>query len=260
MSMSFELLLVALVFLTGMIYLSDVTYLKKHRQGTMPKTIEYSRSFFPVLLIVLILRSFLVEPFRIPTSSLVPTLLPGDFIASNKFAYGLRLPVLHTKIIKIGEPVNGDIVVLRWPVDPSVNFIKRVIGIPGDKISYINKVLYINGIEQSQIDVGPSNDSDENGNSWPVEIHSEKLNGITHLIYLRNDLPAKDFTLVVPEGNFFVMGDNRDNSADSRVWGFVPEANLIGKAFLIWFSWDSEKNAIRWNRMGTFINKEKVSE
>ena len=164
MHYDFELFLVTATLFTGLIALLDLVILAKYRGGSvMPTWIEYAHSFFPILLIVLLLRSFLMEPFRIPTGSLEPSLIPGDFIASNKFAYGLRLPVSHTKVFQLGEPNRGDIVVFRYPVDPSVDFIKRFIGIGGDKISYINKVLYINGIAQKQKDLGPEKYIDDNG-------------------------------------------------------------------------------------------------
>lgn len=259
MSFSFELLLTLLVVVSGVIALLDMLILKRRRGAAveMPKYIEYSRSFFPVLFIVLIIRSFVVEPFRIPTGSLEPTLVPGDFIAADKFAYGLRLPVIHTEILKTGEPKLGDIVVFRWPVDTNIDFIKRVVGVPGDTISYVNKVLYINGVEQPQTNVGTATDSDGKGSQWTVDVRSETLNGIKHLIYIRPDFPAQNFTITVPPGHYFMMGDNRDNSEDSRYWGFVPEKDLLGKAFIVWFSWNGNKDSIRWSRVGTLINHNK---
>lgn len=256
---NFELLLTLITLISGFVCLLDVIYLKRKRgvEAEMPKYIEYSRSFFPVLLFVLLIRSFLVEPFRIPSGSLEPTLIPGDFVAANKFAYGVKLPVLHTKIMQVGEPKAGDIAVFRWPIDPSVDFIKRVIGVPGDTISYSNKVLYINGVMQPQTYVGNATDTDEQGNSWPVEIFSEDFNGVKHLIYVRPDIPAQNFTTTVPPGSYFMMGDNRDDSEDSRYWGFVPENNLLGKAFIIWMSWDSALDSVRWSRIGTLINHAK---
>jgi len=253
MDVDFELFLVLATLLTGIIALIDIMYLAKHRKGEMPKWVEYGHSFFPVLLIVLLLRSFLVEPFRIPSGSLEPTLLPGDFVAANKFAYGLRLPVSHTKIFSIGEPERGQIAIFRHPLKPSMDLIKRVIGVPGDKISYNNKILYINGVEQSQRLVGHGIDQ-EGGYEVPVDIYEENLNGVKHLIYINPDAPSNDLTVVVPPGDYFMMGDNRDDSDDSRYWGFAPEANFIGKAFAIWFSWGGEKDFIRWYRLG-LINR-----
>lgn len=276
MDMNFELILVLIVLFSGAVCLADVIFFARKRheaelllsttteeikrgkleqQATMSKLVEYSRAFFPVLLLVLIIRSFIFEPFRIPSGSLEPTLIPGDFILTNKYTYGLRLPVLHTKIFDMNEPKVGQIFVFRSPPNPDIDFIKRVIGVPGDKISYIDKVLYINDVMQPQIDIGPIKYTDDNGNVSTVELKSEVINGIKHNIYVVNDKPADDFSLVVPPGNYFAMGDNRDYSWDSRYWGFVPEQNLIGKANYIWLSWDKDKYSIRWNRMFTKINK-----
>lgn len=276
MDINFELILVIVVLLSGVICVADVGYFARKRrkaeillsetpnkmtrnilekQARMSKLVEYSRSFFPVLLFVLLLRSFLFEPLRIPTGSLEPTLLPGDFIIANKFAYGLRLPVFHNKIYAISDPKIGQIFVFRSPPNPKVYFIKRVIGVPGDKISYINKVLYINGVMQPQTDIGPGYFTDEQGNIAPVEVKSELINGIKHNIYVLNDKPAQDFTVIVPPGNYFAMGDNRDYSWDSRYWGFVPDKNLVGKAYFILLSWDSDNHKIRWNHMWNIINK-----
>jgi signal peptidase I len=254
MEFDFEVFLVVATFLSAIIALLDIIFWKRHRHAEMPKVIEYAYSFFPVLLIVLLLRSFIVERFRIPTGSLEPTLLPGDWIATNKFDYGLRLPVIHTKIMKIGEPVTGDIVVFRLPSNPDEDLIKRTIGTPGDKIRYVNKVLYINNIKQPLIDLGPATDYDEAGNAFTVEKYREILNGVPHLIYLNPNVPAQDFSITVPPDEYFMMGDNRDNSADSRYWGFLPEENIIGRAFFIWFSWDSQTNSVRWHRMGSLIS------
>ncbi len=216
----------------------------------MTKLVEYAKSFFPVLLIVLLLRSFLVEPFRIPTGSLEPTLLIGDFILVNKYDYGLRLPVFGTEIAHVSSPKRGDIMVFRYPNDPSVNFIKRVIGLPGDHISYTNKVLSINGKTADQVAI-PSNDPQARGR----ELKEENLFGVKHKIYLRDDVPDDNFyDVVVPAGHYFVMGDNRDESNDSRGWGYVPDANLVGKALFIWMSVNSEQWSIRWDRIGKAIH------
>lgn len=257
MQFDFELLLTLIVVVSGIIWLLDSLFFAGKRQAAQqknPALVEYAKSFFPVLLLVLLLRSFLFEPYRIPSGSDEPTLLIGDFLVANKFEYGLRLPVTHTKIYAMGEPKTGDIVLLRYPVDPSQNFIKRVIGLPGDHISYINKVLTINGKEATQQYVGTATDQDEAGQKWPVTQLQENLNGVVHDIYVRPDVPAQDFSLVVPANEYFVMGDNRDNSNDSRYWGFVPEANLIGKASVVLFSWDNDNSKVRWSRMGMEIH------
>lgn len=258
MNFDFELILTLIVILAGVISLIDLIFFapKRKKQGVakVPWAAEYARSFFPVLLLVLLLRALIVEPFRIPSGSDEPTLLVGDFIAANKYTYGFRLPVLHNKILAVDEPHLGDIILFRWPVNPSKNFIKRAVGVPGDTVSYVNKVLFINGKEAKQTTLGTATDKDDaTGQSWPVEVREENLNGIKHKIYVRPDVPAQDFSLVVPPGQYFAMGDNRDDSDDSRYWGFVPEQNLVGKAFLIWFSWDNDPYRIRWERLGTRI-------
>ncbi len=208
-------------------------------------------SFFPVFCIVLLLRSFLIEPFRIPSGSLEPTLQVGDFVAVNKFIYGLRLPVTDTLIIPIKKPKNGDIAVFRWPPNPSYDYIKRVIGVPLDKISYHNKVLTINGkaMPQQFIEYTTDESSDQ-----AVMKYKENLNGVVHDIYIRPNTPAVDFDIEVPAGHYFMMGDNRDDSADSRFWGFVDENYLRGQALLVWMSWNWKKDTIRWSKLGTVIH------
>lgn len=256
-SIDFPLILSSLVIAFGIISLIDILFFAAKRQaaGTkQPTIVEYARSFFPILLIVLLIRSFLVQPYRVPTGSLEPTILPGDFIVVNQFAYGLRLPVLNNKILSVGEPKLGDIVLFRWPSDPRMVFVKRVIGIPGDHLVYKNKVLTINGKVAKQKDLGM--DLDQAGAiPMPMQVKSESLPSGEHKIFTRSDYNmTDDFDLIVPAGNYFMMGDNRDNSDDSRVWGFVPEANLVGKAFGIWMSWDSHNNTVRWKRIGKAIH------
>ncbi|SRR5579883_545732 len=258
MNFNFELILFYATLVCGVIVLLDVIFWAKNRSIThkkMPMIIDYARSFFPVLLIVFLIRSFLYEPFRIPTGSLKPTLNVGDFIVVNKFDYGVRLPVLHKKIFKVSEPKRGDIFVFRWPPNPSVDFIKRVVGVPGDHISYIDKVLYINGEKIPQSFIKNTTDEDETGHSWTVELKLENLLGIEHEIYQTPSRIDTDFRdLVVPKGMYFAMGDNRDDSADSRFWGFVPEENIVGKASMVWMSWNSDDHSIRWDRIGRKIH------
>lgn len=251
--MNFALILLLLSFITGFIYLLDVLFWAKKRDSEQKpgRIIEYSRSFFPVFLIVLLLRSFLIEPFRIPSGSLEPTLLVGDFVAVNKFAYGLRLPVVEKKIIPIANPKTGQIAVFRWPPEPTYDYIKRVIGTPGDRISYHDKVLTVNGKEAKQTFIEYTMDE---SSGKPVAKYQENLNGTVHDIFVRADVPAVDFDVVVPEGNYFMMGDNRDDSADSRFWGFVPDNYLRGKAFLVWMSWNGKTDSLRWSKIGRFIN------
>jgi signal peptidase I len=251
--MNFALLLVILSLLSGVIYLLDVIFwAKKRKPGQKPgKIVEYSRSFFPVFFLVLLLRSFLIEPFRIPSGSLEPTLLVGDFLAVNKFAYGFRLPVWEKKVLPVAKPKRGEIVVFRWPPDPSYDYIKRVVGIPGDKIVYHNKVLTINGEEMKQGFVEYATDA---SSGRAVAKYTENLQGIKHDIYVRPDVPAEDFEVEVPAGQYFMMGDNRDDSMDSRFWGFTADEYLRGKAFIVWMSWNGKTDSVRWSRVGRLIN------
>ncbi|MGJ7461424.1 signal peptidase I [Halomonas sp. MA07-2] len=254
--MDFSLLLVVAVAITGFIWLLDLLWWRPARRraaataeaGTTegldpaarekvlkePWPVDYSRSFFPVLLVVLVLRSFVVEPFQIPSGSMRPTLEVGDFILVNKFTYGLRLPVVHTRIVDFNEPERGDVMVFRFPNEPAVNFIKRVVGLPGDTLSYEGKQLYVNGeaVPKRLLEEGPA--------AAPGELLlAEQLGGLEHRIYNNPRDPGPQMReVVVPEGHYFTMGDNRDHSNDSRYWGFVPEENIVGRAFAVWMSWD----------------------
>ena len=218
-----------------------------------PRIVEYAKSFFPVFLIVLVLRSFIVEPFRIPSNSMMPTLLTGDFILVNKFNYGIRLPMLDTKIVDLGAPERGDVVVFRFPEDPSTPFIKRIVGVPGDRIAYYDKILYVNdeSMEQSPLGryVGAGSGAVMNGAS----LRLEQLDDDEHHILIEPKARTVQGTAVVPEGHYFVLGDNRDNSRDSRYWGTVPDELLIGKAFRIWMNWDFG-HGIGWKRIGKSID------
>lgn len=258
--MNFELILVILVLLSGMIVFVNKFYLllqrrqSKAQAGKPSVIVDYARSFFPIFVIVLLLRSFLVEPFRIPSGSLEPTLLTGDFVFVNKYQYGLRWPVINRKFIPVSEPERGDIAVFRWPVDLSLNYIKRIIGLPGDNIRYTDKQWIINGEPVPQEFAGYTINPDSRGRGIKVEKRLEKLNGKEYTIYVRPDTTAEDFELDVPPGNYFAIGDNRDDSSDSRYWGFVPEENLVGQAFLVWMSWDPLKKRIRWRRIGGSVH------
>lgn len=251
MNFNFELIIFYAVVVTGLIALFDIIFLASRRKITskkMPLIIEYARSFFPILLLVFTVRSFAYEAFRIPSGSLKPTLLIGDMILVNKYAYGIRLPVIHTKLLSLNNPQRGDIVVFREPPTETRDLIKRVIGIPGDHISYKNKTLYINGVEASQTFVKYTQDQEEDFDPWLVAQKEENLLGIHHGIYQTPARDNDDFDVVVPEGHYFMMGDNRDDSADSRVWGFMPDKNIIGKATRVILSYDSLKHPLRLNR------------
>jgi len=270
MNFNFELILFYAIVISGLIALFDILFLEKKRKAgylnstknmsnppelKLPLLIDYARAFFPILLIVFLLRAFLLEPFRIPSGSLEPTLSPGDFILVNKFKYGIRLPLLHYKIYSLNEPKRGDIIVFRWPPNPSIDFIKRIIGIPGDHISYIDKTLYINGVKVPQQFVKETQTHDERGELFEVIQKEENILGLKHAIYQNSDRPNDDIRdIVVPEGMYFAMGDNRDNSADSRYWGFVPDENIVGKASLVWMSWDSFEDTVRWHRIGMKVH------
>ena len=216
--------------------------------------IDSCRSLFTVIFVVLILRSFVAEPFQIPSESMLPTLENGDFILVNKFTYGIRLPAIDTKIIEVGQPERGDVVVFKYPQNPKVDYIKRVVALPGDRISLINNVIHINGKAMKQIVYGPVGVT---GKGETVIEFEEDLDGAKHMGYhvkgrgypVNYWRPSELFGngILVPEGHYFVMGDNRDNSQDSRFWGFVPEENLRGKAFFIWFNWGE------WSRIGNSI-------
>lgn len=220
--------------------------------GKEPVLVEYARSFFPIIVIVLVLRSFLVEPFRIPSGSMIPTLLVGDFILVNKFIYGIRLPVINKKIIDISKPQRGDVVVFRYPGDPSVDYIKRVVGLPGDRIGYFNKTIYVNGEPVEQEIIGPYPQNDDRY-SQPDQLRIEYFGDGKHRIIIEPGTSLGEGEYIVPEGHYFMMGDNRDRSNDSRFWGFVPEENLVGEAFMVWMSWQWDEGGVVWDRIGTAI-------
>ncbi len=271
--MDFPTLLVILTFITGGVWGLDLLWWARKRRAEIatlkaagsppeaveraakePLMVEYARAFFPIILIVLVIRSFLAEPFRIPSGSMMPTLLTGDFILVNKFAYGLRLPVINSKVLSLGDPQRGDIIVFRYPEDPSLDYIKRVIGVPGDSISYRNKTLLINGQRIPQTLVGTYTGEGSSASMNGANVRHEKIEDEEFNILIMTSRFDRDFDVKVPEGQYFVMGDNRDNSRDSRFWGFVPDRNLVGKAFMIWMSWDSAAGGVAWRRIGTILN------
>lgn len=258
--MDFALILVIATAITGVVWLFDALVLSRSRRKkaaggnrvSEPVVVEYAKSFFPILLLVLVLRSFLFEPFRIPSGSMMPTLVQGDFIFVNKFSYGLRLPVLNNKILELGEPERGDVIVFRLPSDPSINYIKRVVGLPGDVVEYDrgSKKLTINGEPVPIERVGAYDE--EPG----TDLAREKLGNVEHSVLLMRDHLSLGGTYKVPEGQYFVMGDHRDNSRDSRFEevAFIPENRLVGKAVRIWMNWRSpSKGWPRWNRIGKSI-------
>ena len=183
----------------------------------------------------------------------MPTLLVGDFLLVNKFTYGIRIPIINTKVIELNEPKRGDIVVFRFPKDPTVDYIKRVIGVPGDKVVYENKQLTINDVPVTQVSIGDYQGVGQGEDMTGADHLIENLTGVEHSILIRKQAPSLEFSYVVPEGNYFVMGDNRDNSNDSRYWGTVPEQNLVGKAFFIWMNWDWQHKGVGLDRIGTVL-------
>jgi signal peptidase I len=255
----FSFVLVLATAVTGLVWLVDARYFKPRRlaaaQGGVPPAepvlVEYSRSFFPIILVVLLIRSFLFEPFRIPSDSMMPTLLDGDFIFVNKFTYGLRLPVVNTRIVELGQPERGDVVVFRLPADPATNYIKRLVGLPGDHVTVRDKRVWINGeLQQVTLD-GVFEGFGHTG----AQIGIEQLGAVPHRVLFIPNRPSYDFDDVVPAGHFFFMGDNRDNSRDSRFpeVGYVAEDLVVGKAVVIWLNWNLP-NAPIWGRIGNTIH------
>ncbi|HZH44365.1 MAG TPA: signal peptidase I [Lysobacter sp.] len=261
----FEIALVSLTLFTGVVWLLDKLVFAKRRaaqadridsDGKEPAIIDYSKAFFPVLAVVLILRSFVAEPFRIPSNSMMPTLLTGDFILVNKFTYGLRLPVTNTKFVEIGAPARGDVVVFRPPQHPEQDWIKRVVGLPGDRIEFVDNQLLVNGQPVEYDQVGSYTGTGKGAEMTGASELIEKLPGHSHRVLETPDIAYfGESAWEVPAGHYFVMGDNRDRSEDSRAWGFLPEQNIRGRAFLIWLNCEGWfcSGAFDTSRIGTRI-------
>ncbi len=285
MAVYFSIFLVIVTVISGFVWLADKFYLAPQRQlklvnaqaqceGDLSDTvvekileppfyIDTPVQIFPVIAFVLILRSFIYEPFQIPSGSMMPTLLDGDFILVNKFNYGLRDPVARNKFVEVGLPERGDVVVFKYPRDPQIDYIKRVVGLPGDRVIYKNKILYVKpacsasepkcpGFEQ--VAQSFKNKTDYIDEGMPLSRYTSVMGEKTHDFLVNEQIlprtqhyfrqsgtQADEF--VVPKGHYFVMGDNRDNSLDGRFWGFVPEENLVGEAVAIWMSFDFERTA-----------------
>src|SRR5580693_4624044 len=290
--LDFSLVLVTVVAVAGLVWLLDHLLFEPARRRAataagrdpaslpLPVTVDYARSFFPVAVIVLLVRSFIFEPFRIPSDSMMPTLVDGDFIIVNKYAYGLRLPVINLKILDVGEPRRGDVVVFRWPVDPSTNFIKRLVGLPGDHVEVQDNRIIING---KPVDFTIAKDRYTDGCYVNLVRAEERLGsheheaifcpvaldrqpvlpacnrrGVRGYVCGEEDAPASSrmepFVGDVPPVHYLMMGDNRDNSDDGRRWGYVPEENLVGRATRIWFNWDLRRSGGPiWSRIGSAI-------
>ena len=251
--MNFALILLVLVGVTGVLWLIDHLFFRGDRdpEDREPWWVEYGAGFFPVLLMVFVVRSFIFEPFKIPSGSMIPTLLVGDFILVNKYTYGIRLPVFNKKVVQLNDPQRGDVIVFRYPEDPSIDYIKRVVGLPGDKVVYQNKRLIINGKDVKADELGEYLHPERLAYSQKFR---EMLGKRGHLVLNDANAPAhvpqvlnypyrdrcsynaSGLECEVPPGHYFVMGDNRDASSDSRVWGFVPDGNIVGRAFFIWMN------------------------
>ena len=270
----FPLILLFLTMSSGLIWLADTLFFKKQRAvladnnpaKKMPWLADYAKAFFPVFLFVFIIRSFIAQPYSVPTQSLEPTVMPGDLLLVTQFSYGLHLPVWNKTIVPLGKPHHGDIVVFHWPVNKHIDFVKRVIGLPGDHVSYINGVFTVNGKKATQKYITNSVDSDSPaGPFWPVKIMQENYFGVKHQIYLCGApnsgcpiYPYKNFkNLIIPKNEYLMIGDNRINSDDSRDWGLVSSDDIVGKGQYILYSKDPAKTGffkVNWKRIGNKLS------
>jgi signal peptidase I len=255
MVFDFALILLIATLFTGVVWIFDVLVLRSRRAAigaseNEPVLVEYCRTFFPVILVVLLVRSFLFEPFRIPSDSMMPTLLDGDFIFVNKYAYGIRLPVINKMMVEVGKPKRGEVIVFRLPADPNTNYIKRVVGLPGDRIGYHANRLYINGEPMPIVTRGTYRKF-----GYQANLVEESIGDNEHEVLLLPQRVKREGEWQVPEGHYFVMGDNRDNSRDSRFQsvGAIPESQLVGRAVRIWMNWNFPEDAPLWDRVGEKI-------
>lgn len=269
MSDLLSIVIVCLTAGTGLVWLADVLYRRVLRRGKPGQAeqkggwrwlVDTSRGFFPLILIVLLVRSFVAEPFHIPSGSLMPSVQIGDFVVTEKYAYGLRLPITHTKILNTGAPRRGDIFVFRYPPHPNVDFIKRVIGVPGDHITYTcDNQLIINGklVKRTYVGIYPGEGAGhlfQGAQVWEEYLPRKNGTIVKHKILLMPDRASKCGSWVVPPHSYFAMGDNRDDSDDSRYWGPVPEANLVGQARVVFFNFQGWDHWPLWGRIGTILN------
>jgi len=240
-------------------FLIFLKFSKSEKYNHRPKLVQWSIELFPVLLLVLVFRGFIFEPFRVPSNSMMPTLLTGDFILVNKFDYGFRLPITNTKLVEFSKPNRGDVIVFRYPnyeKNPGysgVDFIKRIVAGPGDVISYKNDQLSINGKSVNIKKIGPYTAVDSGKPMNNYQLVQELLDSMPHEILLNPNGQSKEIPeITIPDGHYFVMGDNRSHSSDSRFWGFVPEDYIIGRAIGIWMHWDWNYNTMQFSRIGGF--------